>query len=100
LFYPFNPLNLLESFITVTGQIIHKSGSSCVSSSRILGKTLAVPQKQINKAFGSKKRKYLKTTVNAIESKPKLEPESLIYYKSKSKSNPEPPLSRPSAKLK
>ena len=73
-------------------------GSSCILSSRALGKTPAVPQKRASKASGGRRRKRLKTTVNAIEPEP--EPESLTYHKSESKSNPEPPPSRPSAEPK
>jgi hypothetical protein len=43
LFYPLNPLNLMESFVTITGQTTRGGGSSRALSSRTPGKAPAVP---------------------------------------------------------
>ena len=73
----------MDSFVGVIGRLLCGGGSSYVSSS-CAGKAPAVPKKCISKAFGGKKRKCLKTTINTTDL------ESLTYHKSKSKSEPKP----------
>jgi len=80
----FNTTDPMDSFVPVTSQSTRRGGSSHISSSRAAGKAPAVPQKHTSKASGSRKRKRLKTTANTIDL------ESLTYYKSESKSLPEP----------
>ena len=67
----------MESFVTATGRTMRGRGSSHASSSRAAGKAPAVPQKQVSKASGSK-RKRLKTTTDVVE------PESFTYHESDS----------------
>ncbi len=70
----------------MTGRTTREDGSSHTSSSCAAGKAPAVPQKRISKASGGRKQKRQK--------------ESLTYHKSKSESEPEPPLLRPAAEPK
>ena len=71
----------MENFVTITGQLTRAGGSSYALSSYTIGKAPAIPYKRYSKASSSRKRKRLKTTVNAIV----VEAEPLTYYKPKSK---------------
>ena len=76
----------MENFVTVIGQLICAGGSSYVLSSYAAGKAFVIPHKWYSKAFGGRKRKYLKTTVNIIE----VEVEPFIYYEPESELKQEP----------
>jgi len=75
----FNTVNPINNFINIISQLSCRGGSSYINSSYV-DKAPAIPKKRINKAFSSKKWKYLKITVNTTDLK------SLIYYEFKFKS--------------